>query len=214
MFRNILVSAVICLAMAMPASALTFKKGQVLGADGKLYDGASPDQQERLIAKAKRTGESAGVAGGKLFVVVNDTITFVPLTDLVGKSEESVKEIVVEKVTETVTESFTQQALAEAGLDINLAEEAEEAASAEEVAAALAEIDSADIAGIAAAEAAEATKEAWANISQEDLAEATQYAAEFAAQEAAKVIEHQNIESQLQNLIDSGASEAEINAFI
>ena len=140
-------------------------------------------------------GESAGVAGGKLFVVVNDTITFVPLTDLVGKSEEAVKEIVVEKVTETVTESFTQQALAEAGLDINLAEEAEEAASAEEVAEALAEIDSADIAGIAAAEA-------------------TQYAAEFAAQEAAKVIEHQNIESQLQNLIDSGASEAEINAFI
>ena len=69
-------------------------------------------------------GESAGVAGGKLFVVVNDTITFVPLTDLVGKSEEAVKEIVVEKVTETVTESFTQQAIAEAGLDINLAEEA------------------------------------------------------------------------------------------
>ena len=82
------------------------------------------------------------------------------------------------------------------------------------MAAALAEIDKADIAGVAAAEAAEATKEAWANISQEDLAEATQYAAEFAAQEAAKVIEHQNIESQLQDLIDSGASEAEIDQFI
>ena len=216
MLRTLILSTVVSLAMAMPmaASALTFKKGQVLGSDGKIYDGASPDLQARLIAKAKRTGETAGVSGGKLFVVVNDTITFVPLTDLVGKSEESVKEIVVEKVTETVTEAFTKQALADAGLDIDLAQEAEEAASAEEVAAALAEIDKADIAGVAAAEAAEATKEAWANISQEDLAEATQYAAEFAAQEAAKVIEHQNIESQLQDLIDSGASEAEIDQFI
>ena len=216
MLRTLILSTVVSLAMAMPmaASALTFKKGQVLGSDGKIYDGASPDLQARLIAKAKRTGETAGVSGGKLFVVVNDTITFVPLTDLVGKSEESVKEIVVEKVTETVTEAFTKQALADAGLDIDLAQEAEEAASAEKVAAALAEIDKADIAGVAAAEAAEATKEAWANISQEDLAEATQYAAEFAAQEAAKVIEHQNIESQLQDLIDSGASEAEIDQFI
>ena len=118
-------------------------------------------------------------------MVVNDTITFVPLADLVGKSEESVKEIVVEKVTETVTEAFTRRALADAGLDIDLAQEAEEAASPEEVAAALLDIDKAVIAGVAAAEAAEATKEAWANISQEDLAEATQYAAEFAAQEAA-----------------------------
>ena len=216
MLRTLILSTVVSLAMAMPmaASALTFKKGQVLGSDGKIYDGASPDLQARLIAKAKRTGETAGVSGGKLFVVVNDTITFVPLTDLVGKSEESVKEIVVEKVTETVTEAFTRRALADAGLDIDLAQEAEEAASPEEVAAALLDIDKADIAGVAAAEAAEATKEAWANISQEDLAEATQYAAEFAAQEAAKVIEHQNIESQLQDLIDSGASEAEIDQFI
>ena len=216
MLRTLILSTVVSLAMAMPmaASALTFKKGQVLGSDGKIYDGASPDLQARLIAKAKRTGDSAGVSGGKLFVVVNDTITFVPLTDLVGKSEENVKAIVVEKVTETVTEAFTKQALADAGLDVDLTQGAEDAASAEEVAAALAEIDKADIAGVAAAEAAETTKEAWANISQEDLAEATQYAAEFAAQEAAKVIEHQNIENQLQDLIDSGASEAEVQAYM
>lgn len=209
-----LVTALV-ISMPVTASALTFKKGQVLGADGQIYDGASPDLQARLIAKAKRTGETAGVTAGKLFVVVEDTITFVPLTDLAGKSEETVKDIVVEKVTETVTEAFTQKALADAGIDVeNLAEEAEEAASEEEVAAALAAIDQADIAGVAAAEAAEATKEAWANISQEDLAEATQYAAEFAAQEAAKVLEHQNIESQLQDLIDSGASQAEIDQYI
>ena len=224
MIRRIILSIVVSLSMAMSmampmaASALTFKKGQVLGSDGKIYDGASPDLRERLIAKAKRTGDSAGVAAGKLYVVVEDTITFVPLTDLVGKSEDTIKEIVVEKVTETVTAVFTeratQQALAAAGEDINLAEEALEAASEEEVNAALAEIEAADIAGIAAAEAAEATKNAWQYINPEDLAEATQAAAEFAAEEAAKVIEHQNIESQLQDLIDSGASEAEIDQFI
>ena len=192
-----LVTALV-ISMPLAASALTFKKGQVLGSDGQIYDGASPDLRDRLIKKAQRTGESAGVTAGKLFVVVNDTITFVPLSDLAGKSEETVKEIVVEKVTETVTKVFTEQALAKAGINVeDLADGAEDAASDEEVAAALASIDDADVAGIAAAEAAKATKEAWANISQEDLAEATQYAAEFAAEEAAKVIEHQNIENQL-----------------
>ena len=209
-----LVTALV-ISMPLAASALTFTKGQVLGSDGQIYDGASPDLRDRLIKKAQRTGESAGVTAGKLFVVVNDTITFVPLSDLAGKSEETVKEIVVEKVTETVTKVFTEQALAKAGINVeDLADGAEDAASDEEVAAALASIDDADVAGIAAAEAAKATKEAWANISQEDLAEATQYAAEFAAEEAAKVIEHQNIENQLQDLIDSGASEAEIDQYI
>tara|TARA_E500000178_G_scaffold127461_1_gene127259 strand:- start:4181 stop:4855 length:675 start_codon:yes stop_codon:yes gene_type:complete len=217
MKRGSVLGLVTALVISMPlaASALTFKKGQVLGSDGQIYDGASPDLRDRLIKKAQRTGESAGVTAGKLFVVVNDTITFVPLSDLAGKSEETVKEIVVEKVTETVTKVFTEQALAKAGINVeDLADGAEDAASDEEVAAALASIDDADVAGIAAAEAAKATKEAWANISQEDLAEATQYAAEFAAEEAAKVIEHQNIENQLQDLIDSGASEAEIDQYI
>ena len=30
---------------AAPANALTFKKGQVLGADGEVHDGASPEQR-------------------------------------------------------------------------------------------------------------------------------------------------------------------------
>ena len=217
MKRGSVLGLVTALVISMPlaASALTFKKGQVLGSDGQIYDDASPDLRDRLIKKAQRTGESAGVTAGKLFVVVNDTITFVPLSDLAGKSEETVKEIVVEKVTETVTKVFTEQALAKAGINVeDLADGAEDAASDEEVAAALASIDDADVAGIAAAEAAKATKEAWANISQEDLVEATQYAAEFAAEEAAKVIEYQNIENQLQDLIDSGASEAEIDQYI
>jgi len=209
------VCLVAILAVPMAASALTFKKGQVLGPDGNLYDGASPAHREKLIEKAQRTGENAGVTGNKLYVVVNETITFVELADLAGKSEEAVKEVVVEKVTETVTDAFTRQALADAGVDVDaLVEDGELLATEAEIEAALAEIGQSDVAGVAAAEAAAATKEAWANISQEDLQEATQYAAEFAAQEAAKVIEHQNLDSQLQDLIDSGATEEQIDEFM
>ncbi len=201
--------------LPMTASALTFKKGQILGPDGKVYDGASPQLRARLIAEAEAGGKSAGVAAGQLFVVVKGIVTFVPLTEIAGKSDESVKDIVVEKVTETVTKALTIEALADAGVEVeNLSEEALEAASEGDIAAALDEIANADIAGVAAAEAAEATKEAWNNISQEDLAEATAYAAEFAAQEAAKIAAAENISAQLDALIASGASEAEIDAFI
>lgn len=149
-----LVTSAAIAAMPLASSALTFKKDQVLGADGQIYDGASPEVQARLIVKAQNGGKSTGVTGRQLYVVVNDTITFVGLSDLAGKSEETVKEIIVEKVTETVSVALTQQALADAGVELD------DAASAEEVQAALESIETADVAGIAAEEAAAATKEA------------------------------------------------------
>lgn len=122
----------------MTATALTFKKGQVLGPDGQVYDGASPQLRARLVAEAEAGGRSAGVAAGQLFVVVQGTVTFVPLTEIAGKSEEVVKDIVVEKVTQTVTNALTVEALANAGVEVeNLSEEALEAASEGDIAAAL-----------------------------------------------------------------------------
>ena len=202
-----LITSAAIAAMPRAGSALTFKKGQVLGADGQIYDGASPEVQARLIAKAQDGGKSAGVSSRQLYVVVNDTITFVGLSDLAGKSEETVKEIIVEKVTETVSVALTEKARGDAGVELD------DAASAEEVQAALESIETADVAGIAAEEAAAATKEAWEGISQDDLAEATAYAAEFAAEEAAKIVAAEDITAQLDELISSGASEEEIAAF-
>ena len=122
----------------MTATALTFKKGQVLGPDRQVYDGASPQLRARLVAEAEAGGRSAGVAAGQLFVVVQGTVTFVPLTEIAGKSEEVVKDIVVEKVTQTVTNALTVEALANAGVEVeNLSEEALEAASEGDIAAAL-----------------------------------------------------------------------------
>ena len=223
-----------------PRSAcLTFKKGQVLGSDGQIYDGASPAEIAKLISVAKEEGKTAGVFGGNLFVIVNDGVTFIPITDLAGKSEEDIEALVVERVTADVMSRLVEvsgdaaaPAVAATGAaasastatsapvrqlteeEIGLLEEMEEAASDEEISAALASIQAADVAGVAAKEAAEATREAWGYISPEDLEEATQQAAQVAAQEAAAIASHMAVENALQALIDSGASEAEIDAFI
>ena len=233
---------VMCAFIPLSAEALTFKKGQVLGNDGQLYEGASPEEMDRLVAKAKDDGKTAGVFGGSLFVIVGEGVSFIPLSDLSGKSQDQIEEIVVDRVTKDVMDRAVQEANAagsaasgatvaadgNAGAnatanaagrqltqeEIGLLEEMAEAASDEEVSAALASIEAADVAGVAAKEAAEATRQAWGYIDPEDLQEATQQAAEFAAQEAAKVASHIAVEDALQALQDSGASEAEIQAFM
>ena len=101
--------------------------------------------------------------GGDLFVIVNDDVTFIPITDLAGKSEEDSEALVVEQVTadvisrlEEVSGNAPAPALAETGAvesastlinapvrqlieeDIGLLEEMKEAASDLEIGAALA----------------------------------------------------------------------------
>ena len=52
-FGGIFILANSVAGVAMPAGALTFKKGQVLGSDGEIHDGASPTQLEALIRRAE-----------------------------------------------------------------------------------------------------------------------------------------------------------------
>ena len=47
-------------------NALTLKSCEVLSPDGNVYTGASPEQQERLVEKAKRGGDMAGVVGNNV----------------------------------------------------------------------------------------------------------------------------------------------------
>lgn len=109
-----------CLVSA--AQALTLKSGQVIGGDGGVYDGASPEQQQALIARAKNGGDIAGVNGSSVFVVVGDTITYVPVDEIRGKSDERMKEIIGDEVIQNVTgvEELTLADVENAGL---LAEE-------------------------------------------------------------------------------------------
>ena len=98
-----------------PATALTFKKGQVLGSDGKIYDGASPDERERLIKNAADGGENAGVRGNNLFVVMDDELVFILLSDLSGKTKETRMDIVKAHVIANATDLDVEDLLEDAG---------------------------------------------------------------------------------------------------
>ena len=89
--------------MVSSASALTLKKGQVIGGDGGVYDGASPEVQENLIANAKKSGKKVGLSGGNVFVIVDDTVTYVPTQDLSGLSRDGMVAVVGDAVVENVT---------------------------------------------------------------------------------------------------------------
>ena len=106
----------VVLALATSSTmALTFKKGQVLGSDRKIYDGASPEETARLIKNAADGGESAGVRGNNLFVVMDDELVFIPLSDLSGKTKETRMDIVKAHVIANATDLDVDDLLEEAG---------------------------------------------------------------------------------------------------
>ena len=107
--------AVVLALATSSAMALTFKKGQVLGSDGKIYDGASPEETARLIKNAADGGESAGVRGNNLFVVMDDELVFIPLSDLSGKTKETRMDIVKAHVIANATDLDVDDLLEEAG---------------------------------------------------------------------------------------------------
>jgi len=86
------------------AFSLTFKKGQVLGGDGVVYDGASPTQKENLKKLAKSAGKAAGVQGNNIYILVEDEVVFVPVQDIAGKTKESVKNIITATVVNEITD--------------------------------------------------------------------------------------------------------------
>ena len=110
--------------MATAAQALTLKKGQVIGGDGAIYDGASPEVQENLIANAKRTGKNVGVSAGNVFVIVGEDVTYVSTKDLAGKSKSEMVDVVGDAVVENITgvEGLTfeeiQEISAETGISV------------------------------------------------------------------------------------------------
>lgn len=102
MKQYLLASAALALTLST-AQALTLQSGQVIGGDGGVYDGASPEKQQALIAQAQNGGDIAGLTGSSVFVVVGDTITYVPVDEIRGKSDEAMKEIIGNEVIQNVT---------------------------------------------------------------------------------------------------------------
>lgn len=96
-------AAVAAMAFTVQAQALTFKSGEVLGSDGEVYEGASPEQMDRLVEKAKASGDVGGVTGNNVFVVVGENVTFIPVGDLKGLSKESQIAVVGDAVVQDLT---------------------------------------------------------------------------------------------------------------
>ena len=96
-------AAIAAMAFTAQAQALTFKSGEVLGSDGQLHQGASPQQMERLVEKAKSSGDVGGVTGNNVFVVVGENVTFIPVGELKGLTKESQIAVVGDAVVQDLT---------------------------------------------------------------------------------------------------------------
>ena len=94
MFRFVNLLLILPFLFVNIAHALTLKSGQVIGSDGNVYDGASPEVTSAILA----SGDTAGVRNGNLFIVIEGSVTFVPVKGLAGKTKEGIKELVIEAV--------------------------------------------------------------------------------------------------------------------
>ena len=101
--KTFVYAAVAAMAFTAQAQALTFKSGEVLGSDGQMHQGASPEQLERIVEKAKASGDVGGVTGNNVFVVVGENVTFNPVSDLKGLSKESQIAVVGDAVVQDLT---------------------------------------------------------------------------------------------------------------
>ena len=122
-----LLAALCVVAMTSPAFALTLSTGQVVGADGNVYTGASPEQEANIVAAAQNRGEMVGVSSGNVFVIVGESVTYIPVQEIAGKTDETILATVGNAVIQNVTgnEDLTfasvqaaQELSAEAGVPI------------------------------------------------------------------------------------------------
>ena len=93
----------VAVTLSAGAQALTFKSGEVLGPDGNMYVGASPENLENIIANAKDDEKPAGVVGNNIYVIVDDTVTFVPTKELAPLSNDDRLELIGDKVVENLS---------------------------------------------------------------------------------------------------------------
>ena len=101
--KTFVYAAVAAMAFTAQAQALTFKSGEVLGSDGQMHQGASPEQLQRIVEQARSSDEVGGVMGNNVFVVVGENVTFIPISELRGLSKETQIAIVGNSVVQQLT---------------------------------------------------------------------------------------------------------------
>lgn len=119
-FKLAALTITMVVSLSLPSQALTLKSGQVLGSDGNVYDGASPEQADQLVKNAQKEDffgnkKSSGVVGSNLFVVVEGDAVFIPLAELRGRDKDGVTEVVKDYITSHLISHMTAQHIAEEG---------------------------------------------------------------------------------------------------
>lgn len=127
------ITAFALMALSSGAQALVLKSGQVLGSDGNVYDGASPEQQANMIANSKREDffgnkNTSGVINNNVFIIVEDKTVFVPVSLIIGKTKEDTKQIITDFVVDKLTKDIQAFHSGDVGQDGWTAEDAAQAA--------------------------------------------------------------------------------------
>ena len=77
------------------AYGFTIKSGQVLSSDGKVYDFASPAEQQKLMEKYEAGGDQpVGVFNKNLFIMQDDGIIAVPMGKITGIGKDELNEVI------------------------------------------------------------------------------------------------------------------------
>jgi len=104
--------------------AVTIKSGEILGADGKVYKGASPEQKEKIISSLSKKDKPVEIINDNLMILYEDNLISIPLSELNGKSDKQIDKIIdtefdeIDKKVSKKTQTNTNQTLS---LDVKAA---------------------------------------------------------------------------------------------
>ena len=108
------------LSLASMGHALTLKSGEVIGSDGSVYQGASPEQAANIAKNANETDwfgnkKTSGVVGKNIYLVVDDQTIFIPLSEIQGKKQDQIEAVITNYVVEALTQNLGEIHLDELG---------------------------------------------------------------------------------------------------
>jgi hypothetical protein len=109
-FTGALFISAICTSFSQLSIAdITLKTGQVIGSDGKVYDGMSPQMEEYIRSHLEEGETKVGVVNGSVYIINSDTTTTVPLVELRSLDKDERLEHIKEAVREEYRERLSSE---------------------------------------------------------------------------------------------------------
>ena len=97
-FGRVFAATALIFLLVGPAQALTLKSGEVLGSDGQVHTGASPENMEKMESRFRESGKQTLVLGEMLFLdVEGETVRF-GLKELTSKSPAEVDALIDSRI--------------------------------------------------------------------------------------------------------------------